>query len=614
MSKKASDFQKKVMSLGYRGKEIFKPLNTGWIDDHVACVREWIANIFFYTKNETTIMIDAGYNYDRLGEKMGWLDLNPAKIRHILITHQDTDHVGAVERDSAGLFKEATIYLSEIENRYLTGEVPRKVIFGAYKLPLVETDNTKKLLTDGDVFFIEDIKVEAILVPGHTWGHMVYLVDDEYLFTGDTIWFGADGGYSFINSLAENNELAKRSLAELEKKLRDRGLSPKIITGHTGWSEDLDFVFAHKDQVCNSMKKQKPHDPAAPYDGYDERDDVEWKARNVRLASVNDRKKRKVLVFGVGVIGAYLAHVLTEAGNDVTILAREERAKSLDRNGLVIYHHLQRKTTTDRVKAVTSVEGLSFDAAFVPMPYHKIRQALPEICVLNAKLLVLVGNNLAPAEIDAHIRGHAPGIKTILFGFQVSGGKKETDRFVCERLGGSWMDIGQLHGEADPRLKKLVSRLFAGTSYKLNWQGDMEAYLICHPAAILPIAYLSYICEGDLRSSTREQRKMMVDASHEAYECLKEKGIPIYPEGDDKFFENGPRGTVMQMLYLVMAKSKIGDLVACEHCRNAVSEMEQIDLFYEDLMRDYPPEKLKVWNTLRSQMPSWEELHKKYGN
>ena len=107
---------------------------------------------------------------------------------------------------------------------------------------------------------------------------------------------------------------------------------------------------------------------------------------------------------------------------------------------------------------------------------------------------------------------------------------------------------------------------------------------------------------------------MMVDASHEAYECLKAKGIPIYPEGDDKFFEKGPRETAMQLLYLIMAKSRIGDLVACEHCRNAVAEMEQIDLFYEDLMKDYPPEKLMVWNALRLQMPSWEELHKKYGN
>ncbi len=283
MSKKASVFQKAVMSWGYRGKEIFKPLNTGWIDDHVACVREWIANIFFYTKNGTTIMIDAGYNYERLAEKMLWLDIEPACIKDILITHQDTDHVGAVERDSDGLFRGAKLYISEIENRYMTGEKRRRVIFGFYKLPLVKSDNERKLLKDGDVFRIGDIKVEAILVPGHTWGHMVYLIDDEYLFTGDTIWLGADGGYSFIDALAEDNELSKRSLIKLEDRLRSRGLCPKVITGHTGWSDDLDFVFAHKDQVCNSLKKQKPHDPNAPYDGYDERVDTEYNARNVRL-------------------------------------------------------------------------------------------------------------------------------------------------------------------------------------------------------------------------------------------------------------------------------------------------------------------------------------------
>ena len=44
MSKKATEFQKKEMSKMYRGKEIFKPLNTGWIDENVACVREWVAN------------------------------------------------------------------------------------------------------------------------------------------------------------------------------------------------------------------------------------------------------------------------------------------------------------------------------------------------------------------------------------------------------------------------------------------------------------------------------------------------------------------------------------------------------------------------------------------
>lgn len=283
MSKQASAFQEKVMSLLYRGKEIFKPLNTGWIDEHVRCVREFVANIFFYTKNGVTIMIDAGYNYVRLKEKMSWLDLDPAAIKHILITHQDTDHVGAVETDSDGLFRDATLYIGEEENKYLTGERRRRVIHGLYKLPMVHIDNHKELLRDGQIFTIEGIKIECFLVPGHTWGHMVYLIDDEYLFTGDTIWFGVDGGRSFINMLAEDNRVAIRSLAALEEKLRVRGLHPKIITGHTGWTDDLDFAFAHRDKVCNAYVKQKPHDPDAPYDGYDESGDTEEKARSVRL-------------------------------------------------------------------------------------------------------------------------------------------------------------------------------------------------------------------------------------------------------------------------------------------------------------------------------------------
>lgn len=288
MSKKDSDSQRSFMSFMYRGKEIFKPLNTGWIDERVATVREWVANVYFYTKNGKTIMIDAGYNYERLEEKMGWLDISPSSIEEILLTHLDTDHVGAVEKDSEGIFKSAKLYIGETESKYLTGELRRRVLFKLYKLPKVDIENEIELLQDGDVFYIGDIKVEVILVPGHTLGHLVYLIDDAYLFTGDTIWFGSDGGYSFLNSLAEDNALSIRSLERLEKLLKERGLSPKIISGHTGWTDDLEFAFRHRDKICNSMKKQKPHDPTAPYDGYDEREDTEERARDKRLPKAWD--------------------------------------------------------------------------------------------------------------------------------------------------------------------------------------------------------------------------------------------------------------------------------------------------------------------------------------
>ena len=285
MSKNDSKFQVKFMSFMFKGKEIFKPLNTGFIDDRVSCIREYVANIYFYTKDGHMIMIDAGYNYDRLAEKMQWLKINPKEIKEILVTHQDTDHVGAIEQGSDELFRDATIYIGNIENEYLVGRKHRKVFWGLTTLPQVIIDNPKILIEDGQIFYIGNIKIEAFLVPGHTWGHLVYLVDDCYLFTGDTLWLGADGGYAFLNTLAEDRKLQCQSLQRLKEILVKRNLQLKIITGHTGWTDDFDFVFAHIDEICNSMRrKPKVHDPKAPYDGFDESEDTEENARSGYLA------------------------------------------------------------------------------------------------------------------------------------------------------------------------------------------------------------------------------------------------------------------------------------------------------------------------------------------
>ena len=285
MSKNDSKFQVKFMSFMFKGKEIFKPLNTGFIDERVSCIREYVANIYFYTKDGHTIMIDAGYNYDRLAEKMQWLNINPKQIKEILVTHQDTDHVGAIEKGSDELFSDATIYIGKVENEYLEGHKHRKVFWGLTTLPQVVIDNQKVLIEDGQVFYIGNIKVEAILVPGHTWGHLVYLIDDSYLFTGDTIWFGADGGYAFLNTLAEDRKLQCQSLQRLKEILEKRNLQLKIITGHTGWTDDFIFAFAHINEICNSLRrKPKVHDPKAPYDGFDESEDTEENARSGYLA------------------------------------------------------------------------------------------------------------------------------------------------------------------------------------------------------------------------------------------------------------------------------------------------------------------------------------------
>ena len=114
---------------------------------------------------------------------------------------------------------------------------------------------------------------------------MVYLIDDKYLFTGDIIWFGSDGGYSFISALAESNRLSIKSLAILEDKLKEMKVKPLFITGHTGWTDNFEFAFAHKDKFCSPLRK-RVHDENVPYDAYDESDDTEEKAKDGFLKGV----------------------------------------------------------------------------------------------------------------------------------------------------------------------------------------------------------------------------------------------------------------------------------------------------------------------------------------
>ena len=59
----------------------------------------------------------------------------------------------------------------------------------------------------------------------------------------------------------------------------------RIITGHTGWTDDLDFAFRHRTEICKPFTK-KYTDTSAPYDGYIEDDDTEESARSILLRKV----------------------------------------------------------------------------------------------------------------------------------------------------------------------------------------------------------------------------------------------------------------------------------------------------------------------------------------
>lgn len=318
----------------------------------------------------------------------------------------------------------------------------------------------------------------------------------------------------------------------------------------------------------------------------------------------------KVLVYGAGVIGCYLAHVLCSAGNDVTLLARGAWKDTLERDGLVIRHSLQRKTTIDHPRIISTVDEAAYDAVFAVMQHGQMWAALDDLAAVDSPLVTLVGNNLSAPEMEAKIREKSPG-KTILFGFQATGGNREKGKVECARFGSGKMTLGRLYSEASPAEKETIKALFAGTKYQLVWMPDMDGWLKTHMAFILPTVYLCYTVNCDLRKATKTQRKAILEATIEGEQLLKLLGIPILPAGEEESY-TGVRRKVVEAMLFIMAKTKIGELAATDHCRHAVAEMEGLEQAWNELRAQKPDCPMPHWDALRSAMPDWSLLHQQY--
>lgn len=319
---------------------------------------------------------------------------------------------------------------------------------------------------------------------------------------------------------------------------------------------------------------------------------------------------KRVLIYGAGVIGCFLAHALCEAGQEVTVLARGTWKNTLEKEGLVINHSLQKKKTTDYPLIIEEVnEDTEYDAVFAVMQHQQMRGILPKLARINSPIITLVGNNMSAPEMEKEILSLSEKPKTILFGFQGTGGRRENGTVICVRFGEGSMSLGGLHGEVSDAVKETVQSLFSGTKYRLTWVPDMDAWYRCHLTLILPAAYLCYATDCNLRKASRRQRKLVLDAAGEACELLKVLGYPIYPEGDDTYYQPGAKRVLMSAMVFAMAKTSIGDLAASDHCRHAVTEMEGLDTAWADMRRNKPDFPMPAWDTLRSEKPTWDDLH-----
>ncbi len=259
-------FAMNIVPRMYRGKGALHPSETGTLTDEVSCIREYDVNIFIIRKGNSLIAIDAGYkNYDGFLRECDKIGLDPSNVQALFLTHADPDHAGGLDIDQKNHFTNAEIYLGKIEENYLTNVYHRKKIGPFGMKNSVTIKDGYHLLGDGEVTMIGDIKIQAFLLPGHTLGHLAYLINDEMLFTGDSIALNKNGGWCFFDIFNYDSRLNIQSLQSLRDKL-DIDKIRYVFTSHNGFTDDAKEAFKHIDVIPDWKQKNFVFDETAPYD------------------------------------------------------------------------------------------------------------------------------------------------------------------------------------------------------------------------------------------------------------------------------------------------------------------------------------------------------------
>ena len=303
----------------------------------------------------------------------------------------------------------------------------------------------------------------------------------------------------------------------------------------------------------------------------------------------------KILVFGAGVLGCNLARNLFRAGKEVTLLARGSWAEELQKNGLRIKDKFSPRVSVSRIPIVTELgPDDRYDVIFAVLRYTQIGSILDALRANRTKNIVFVGNNVRARALAASLPG-----KNVLFAFASSAGHRERDRVASIDL--KKITIGQLSDA--PSNERLIGQIFEGTKYKVAYEPNMEDYLLCHAAFVLPAAFACYKTDGDLKKlkGNTAYLSRMIDANREGYRALKNAGHEILPKDDKDFEGEAYRKTCLRFFKLICATS-LGKICVSDHAMNAVDEMSALN---RDLKQ--------FFNETGAEYPVWQELEKEAG-
>ncbi len=197
-------------------------------------------NSYLIKGSERNLLIDTGFNMKECLEAMNTglaeLDVDMSKT-DIFLTHLHSDHIGltpSIASDSSRVFISledldlmlqfmTDEYKNEIDQKYLQIGFPyddlmRNKSLNPAMIYLPSEDVSYTKVSNGQVLNPGGFKLQCILTPGHTPGHMcLYNAEHKILFSGDHVIFGISPNITTWKTLPDPLGAYYTSLRKIEE-------------------------------------------------------------------------------------------------------------------------------------------------------------------------------------------------------------------------------------------------------------------------------------------------------------------------------------------------------------------------------------------------------------
>ena len=283
---------------------------------------------------------------------------------------------------------------------------------------------------------------------------------------------------------------------------------------------------------------------------------------------------RRILIYGAGVIGSTFGGLMAVSGQDITLLARNNRLKELNNIGLLLQKNGQKKAQKISIEIISELkEDDIYDFVFVTLRKEQVRDSLPILKKNKSKNFVFMVNN--PSGYDEWIM--SLGLERIIPAFPGSGGKIENGVVCYEIVSGMIQPttLGEINGGRSPRIRELRT-ILKNAGFQVSISNNMDAWQKTHVALVGPLGDVIYFDGGNNYTVAKNSLAItqMNLSLKENFNFLKDSGIGIVP-----WKLNIIRLMPLWILNLIMKyafNTKWAETVISNHALNARNEMKVI--------------------------------------